>query len=95
MAMRVWALTLLTLLLAGAFLLVPSQSAYASLRDPHSDPASIVPQQQVVVTDEGNVFHAPGCKYIQGKNPHLISGVQAVARGYAPCIRCMGWTIRK
>ena len=95
MAARVWALTALTLLLAAALLLMPSPRAYAYLRDSHSDPAQIIPQQQVIVTSQGNVFHAPWCKYIQGKDPHPIAGSQAVAEGYAPCVRCMGWTLGK
>lgn len=95
MARRVWALTALVVLLAGAILLLPAQKAYAHLRDPHSDPASTIPHQQVIVTDEGNVFHAPGCRYIQGANPHAIDATDAVERGYAPCVRCMGWTIGK
>ena len=95
MAMRVWAATAVALLLVGAMLLLPAQNAYSRLRDPHSDPANIIPEQLVIVTDEGDVFHAPGCKYIQGKNPHAIAGSDAVARGYAPCVRCMEWTIRK
>jgi hypothetical protein len=95
MSRRVWIWTALALLLAGAVLLLPERQAYANLRCSHSEPASIIPQQQVIVTDDGSTFHAPGCKYIQGKNPHFIAGSQAVAKGYAPCVRCMRWTLGK
>ena len=95
MSRGVWVRTALVLLLAGAVLLLPQQQAYANLRCSHSDPASIIPHQQVIVADDGSTFHAPGSKYIQGKNPHSIDGSQAVANEYAPCVRCMGWTLAK
>lgn len=95
MSRGVWVRTALALLLAGAVLLLPRQQAYANLRCSHSDPASIIPHQQVIVADDDSTFHAPGCTYIQGKNPHSIDGSQAVANEYAPCVRCMGWTLAK
>ncbi len=95
MSRSVWVLIAFVLVLAAAVLLSPSQRAYANLRDSHSEPARIVPQQQVIVADDGSTFHASGCKYIQGRNPHPISGSEAMAKGYAPCVRCMRWTLRK
>ncbi len=95
MSRGVWALTAFVLLLAGAVILVPHRHAYANLRCSHSEPSRITPQQQVIVADDGSTFHAPGCKYIQGRNPHAIDGAEAVAKGYAPCVRCMRWTLGK
>ena len=53
----VW--TALALLLAGAVLLLPQQQAYANLRCSHSDPASIIPHQQVIVADDGSTSMRP------------------------------------
>jgi len=85
---RVWALTVLALLVATAIMMIQRQQTYANLPSTHSDPANIIPRQQVMVTDDLSTFHAPGCKYIQGKHPHAMDAAQAVAYGYTPCVRC-------
>lgn len=45
MSRRVWALTVLALLVATAIMMIQRQQTYANLRFTHSDPANIIPRQ--------------------------------------------------
>ena len=83
--------SVLILGMAGTMLALPSR--YLNIRSSHAEPASTIPGTPVMVTDESPIFHASGCKYIHGKNPHAMNATEAVARGYVPCVRCMGSTI--
>jgi len=95
MSRRVWALTVLALLVATAIMMIQRQQTYANLRSTHSILRISSRASQVIVTDDGSTFHTPGCKYIQGKHPHAMDAAQAVAYGYTPCVRCMRWTLAR
>ena len=52
----------------------------------------IPPTLRVVVSDDGKVFHVPGCKYLHkhdNENPTLMTAADALRKGYAPCVRCL------
>jgi len=55
---------------------------------PHGVPASLM----VAVSDDGKVFHVPGCKYLHkhdAENLRMMSAADALRQGYAPCVRCL------
>lgn len=57
-------------------------------QSPHGIPSSLM----VVVSEEGRVFHVPGCKYLHkhdNENPKLMTAEQALHEGYVPCVRCL------
>jgi hypothetical protein len=57
-------------------------------RLPHGIPPSLI----VAVSEEGRVFHVPGCKYLhkqESENPKLMTAGQALRERYAPCVRCL------
>ena len=71
---------------SGVFRQPDMRSPLARL--PHGIPPSLI----VAVSDEGRVFHVPGCKYLhkhESENPKLMTAAQALREGYAPCIRCL------
>ena len=86
MAGRTWIATLLLVLAAVCALF--SARGDVVLRSQHSRPAIHLPEQMVVVTEQGKIFHRPGCKYIHG-TPKTESAAQAAADGYTPCTRCL------
>ena len=54
--------------------------------------SKIPPQLQVVVCDEGKIFHVPGCKYLHkhdDENPKTTTAQEALHEGYTPCVRCL------
>ena len=76
------------IVLIGAWVAGSRLSARTLLRTAHSEPAHIVPNQPVIVTTAGKVFHRDGCTFIHG--PAVSeSGDKAVADGYTPCTRCL------
>jgi Putative zinc-finger len=55
-------------------------------------PHGIPPTLMVVVSDDGKVFHVPGCKYLHkhdDESPVVTTAADALRRGYAPCVRCL------
>jgi len=55
---------------------------------PHGVPASLM----VAVSDDGRVFHVPGCKYLHkhdAENLRMMSAADALRQGYSPCVRCL------
>lgn len=55
---------------------------------PREIPAALL----VVVSDDGKVFHVPGCKFLHkhdGESPVTMTAAEALQRGYAPCVRCL------
>jgi hypothetical protein len=61
------------------------------LRSELAQPANGVPPDLlVVVSEDGKLFHVPGCDYIHGKNTlRTLTAAEATHEGYAPCVRCM------
>jgi anti-sigma factor RsiW len=57
-------------------------------QSPHGIPSSLL----VALSDDGRVFHVPGCKYLHrrdNESPKLMSAQDALRQGYAPCVRCL------
>jgi len=89
MCPRIWIWSVAALLLGTLIGFGVSRSSNAApLRSEHSQPALKLPQQPVVVTAAGKLFHDPACTHIHGK-PERMSALDAVSQGYAPCTRCM------
>jgi hypothetical protein len=63
------------------------------LRSPLAQsPHGIPPALKVVVSDDGRVFHVPGCKFIHRhdqQSPKLMTAEEALRAGYVPCVRCL------
>ena len=76
------------IVLIVAWVAGPRLSARTLPRTAHSEPSHVVPNQQVIVTTAGKVFHRDGCTFIHG--PAVSeSGEKAIADGYTPCTRCL------
>jgi hypothetical protein len=89
MALRFWPITFLAVVLAFATWAVLGLPRHVlPLRSEHSQPATVVPTEEVAVTSEGHLFHKPSCRYIHGK-PQTMSAQEATQNGYAPDPRCM------
>lgn len=93
MSGRVWT----GALVAGALMLAVIMYGHSRnnevLLSRHSDPAILVPEQQVAVTAAGKLFHRADCPYIHGK-AEMMSAREAVRLGYTPCPRCLGRYLR-
>jgi len=81
-------------LMAGSFSLANSNVfRRPDVRSKLAQPAhNIPPNLMVVVSNEGRLFHVPGCKYLHkrdGESPELITAANAMKQGYAPCSRCL------
>jgi hypothetical protein len=88
MTKRVWASVFTTLLLAGAVAIWAINSGALPLRSQHAQPAKIPIEQTVSVNAEGNLFHAATCPDLHQPAKTMLAS-EAVAKGYAPCTRCM------
>ncbi len=89
MAVRFWPITLLAVALFFATWAVLGHSRAAILlKSEHSQPATVMPAENVAVTSEGKLFHKPSCRYIHGE-PQMVSAQEAAQRGYTPDPRCM------
>lgn len=89
MSARTWTVSLATaLVLAGGWAVASRHAATPVLRSAHSEPAGELEVERVVVTEAGKTFHKDGCPFIHGP-ASVITGGQAVARGYTPCTRCL------
>lgn len=76
----------------GAFEVTRSSAFHVQqLRSELAKPGKGVPPQMlVVVSEEGKLFHAPGCDYIREKTGlRTLTAAEASREGYAPCVRCM------
>jgi len=93
---RVWKWSLVGALLIGGVLGFGfgRLSTRPSLRSEHGEQALQLPQRQVVITDEGNLFHDPACTFIRGKRK-TVTAEEAVRLGYTPCPRCLGKTLKQ
>jgi hypothetical protein len=64
------------------------ESTPAKLLSQHGQPAVHSPGGQVLISEHGKTFHAPGgCRYLHGKS-QLVPAEVAVRKGYNPCVRC-------
>jgi hypothetical protein len=88
LALAATALVVGGLALGSSFVFRQPEMRSPLAQSPHGVPPSLM----VAVSDEGRVFHVPGCKYLhkhEGENPKLMTAEQALREGYAPCIRCL------
>jgi hypothetical protein len=88
MTRRVWTCVVVTLLLVGAITIWAVNSGAPPLRSQHAQPAIITIEDSVFVNAEGNLFHAATCKDLH-KPAQTMPAREAIAKGYAPCTRCM------
>ena len=89
MSASTWRLSVAVLIvLIGGWVAGSRLGARTPLRTAHSEPSRLVPNQQVIVTSAGKVFHREGCTFIHGPAVRE-SGDKAVADGYTPCTRCL------
>jgi len=88
MTKRVWTYALATLLLVGAVAIWAASSGVQPLRSEHAQPAVTSMQETVFVNPQGNLFHAAGCKDLH-QPAEAMPASEAIAKGYAPCTRCM------
>jgi hypothetical protein len=89
MSASTWRLSIAVLIvLTGAWFTGSRLSARTPLRSAHSEPTRGVPDQPVIVTEAGKVFHRDGCPLVHG--PAVPEpGARAIAAGYTPCTRCL------
>jgi Putative zinc-finger len=94
-ARSLWMLAIAAAALIAGGLTLGNSSAFRQpeLRSHLALPArGIPPTLMVVVSDDGKVFHVPGCKYLHkhdDENPTLMTAADALRKGYAPCVRCL------
>jgi hypothetical protein len=94
MSKRFWAYLFGALVICVGIALTTANSNRSPVLSEHAQPAVIVPSEIVAVSAEGNLFHAPGCKYLHQPAKTMPAG-EAIARGYAPCTRCMHSALAK
>ena len=75
-------------LLVGVWFAAASSGRLEPLRSRHSEPTAVAPPRLVAITAEGKLYHDPDCAFIHGP-VRRVSGAQAIAEGYTPCIRCL------
>ena len=88
-----WAVAAAATVLVAGGIEVARSSVFRNpdLRSEHSQTASRVPpDMMVIVAQGGKTFHVAGCPFIHDKTQlRTIPAQQAEQEGYAPCIRCM------
>ena len=88
MAKRVWIWTVAISLLAGLVVIWGTSLAATHLRSRHAQPAQIRVDQTVWVSEGGKLFHQANCKDLH-QPAEAMTASEAIAKGYAPCTRCM------
>jgi hypothetical protein len=94
-ARSLWILAVAAAALVAGGLTLGNSSAFKQpdLRSHLALPSSgIPPALMVVVSDDGKVFHLPGCKFLHkhdDESPVLMTAADALRKGYAPCVRCL------
>lgn len=92
---RVWMMAVAAgALIAGSYTLARSSaSPFPAVLSEHANPGSDIPGSMMVeVSEEGKVFHVPGCKYLHkhtNESPKLMAASEAIHEGYVPCVRCL------
>jgi hypothetical protein len=94
MSKRVWAYTVAVLLLAAVGAIWAGSTGAPPLRSEHAQPAVVAVDGTVSVNADGNLFHAASCKYLR-QPARTMPASEAIAKGYAPCTRCMRRALRK
>jgi hypothetical protein len=69
----------------------PSTFRGPQTRSEHARPGTGVPPDlQVVVAEDGKLFHLAACTFIHGKNNlRTLTAAEAEREGYTPCARCL------
>jgi len=94
-ARALWILAVAAAALVAGGLTLGNSSALRQpdLRSHLALPSSgIPPTLMVVVSDDGKVFHVPGCKFLHkhdDESPVWMTAADALRKGYAPCVRCL------
>lgn len=94
-ARSLWILAVAAAAMVAGSLTLGNSSAFKQpdLRSHLALPSSgIPPTLMVVVSDDGKVFHVPGCKFLHkhdDESPVLMTAADALRKGYAPCVRCL------
>jgi len=94
MTTRVWTVVVATLLLGTAIAIWAAKSGAQPLRSRHAQPAVASMDDSVSVNPDGNLFHAATCKDLH-KPAQTMAASEAIAKGYAPCTRCMRRALQK
>lgn len=94
MSSRVWACVVVALLVVGGAVALAPTSRHNALRSQHAQPARAAMDQTVSVNAEGNLFHQATCKDLH-KPAQSMPASEAIAKGYAPCTRCMRQALEK
>jgi hypothetical protein len=94
MSSRVWAYVFVALLVVGGAIALATTSHNKTLRSEHAHPTEIALDQTVSVNVEGNLFHQATCKDLH-KPTQSMPAAAAIAKGYAPCTRCMKQALAK
>ena len=89
MTKRTWLLSVaVAILMAGGWAAAARRGPGPPLRSAHSEPATSVPRDPVMVTPAGRTFHREDCPFIHG--PAMRESAEdAIADGYTPCTRCL------
>jgi len=94
-ARSLWILAVAAAVLIAGGLTLGNSSVFRQpdLRSHLARPArGIPPTLMVAVSDDGKVFHVPGCKFLHkhdDESPVLMTAAEALRKGYAPCVRCL------
>lgn len=88
MSNRVWTYTFVAVLLTAASVIWAVHTGAQPLRSQHAQPAVVEVNGTVSVNADGNLFHAASCRYLHQPSRTMPAG-EAIAKGYAPCTRCM------
>ena len=85
------------LVLSGSFLIGNIQARSRAARSEHSEQASGIPgDMMVLVSEDGKTFHKKGCPFLHEKEKaRLIAASEAIHEGYVPCVRCMRQYLRR
>jgi hypothetical protein len=91
---RVWMLgAAAAALIAGSYTLARSSASVLPVLSEQARPGrNIPPDLMVEVSEQGKVFHLPGCEYLHkrpNESPKLIAAAEAMREGYVPCVRCL------
>jgi len=80
-------------LLAGSYALARAAGPVQPLISQHAQPGRDVPPNlSVLVSEEGKLYHVPGCSYLHvrtAESPRAMAAAEAIHEGYTPCVRCL------
>ena len=78
-------------LIVGSLELVRSKPRGPELRSEQAQRGKgVPPDMQVVVAEDGKLFHLAGCTFLHEKNKlRTLTAAEATREGYTPCVRCL------